>query len=77
MKTPLHVTLRQYRVASLVITIFFMYLTWDMWEWYKINHSTMKEWAAAGFVSIILFAAGTVKWSLESMAKRNEKDEQE
>lgn len=72
---PLHIKLKQYRVMSLFITAFFMTLTWDMWEWFQVNHHTLKDWTNASFSSLALLAAGAVKWSLENMAKRHEKDD--
>lgn len=71
----LHVFLRQFRVIAVILTAFFMYLTWDMWEWFQMNHDELKEWTVAGFSSLVLLAAGTVKWSLEQFFKKIEKDE--
>ena len=53
MKEPLHITIRKYRILAIFITAFFMFLTWDMWTWFKVNQGGMKEWAVAGFVSTI------------------------
>ena len=70
-----HIILRQYRVIAIILTGFFMWLTLDMWQWFKLHHDSMKEWAVGGFVSLALLAIGTVKWSLENFMKKVEKDE--
>jgi len=74
-KQPLHATLRHYRIVAIAITVFFMFLTWDMWQWFKDNQSTMDEASTAGFISLALFAAGVVKWSLENITKSQERDD--
>ena len=74
MKDPIYLALRRYRVAPLAITTFFAFLTWDMWAWFKSNHILMDEAATAGFISMMLPIAGSVKWSLENIAKGHEAD---
>lgn len=74
MNEPLYVRIKQYRIVAISITVFFMILTWNMWDWFQSNHKEMHEWANASFSSLALLAAGAVKWSLENMAKGYEKD---
>ena len=74
-KEPLHIVIRKYRVMPIALTLFFVWITIDMWFWYKANHQLMEEWSIAGFISLMLFAGGAVKWSLENFMKKIEIDE--
>jgi hypothetical protein len=71
----IHQILRQFRVVAVTLTVFFMYLTLDMWHWFQDNHTELKEWANGSFSALVLLAAGTVKWSLEQFFKKIEKDD--
>lgn len=75
MKKPFHIIMRQYRIAAILITIFFAWLTWDMWVFFKGHFTEMKEWVMVGFVSMNALAAGAVKWAMENFMKRIEKDD--
>ena len=61
----------------MLIIAFFMWLTFDMWEWFQINQKEMQEWVVAGFVSLVLATVGVLKFALESFMKKNEKDDEE
>ena len=71
----MHIVLRQYRIIAIILTIFFCWLTLDMWHWFQENHSELKEWVNASFSSLALLCAGAVKWSLENFMKKVEKDD--
>lgn len=75
MKQPLHIVLRQYRLAALAITFFVMVLLWDMWEWFKISAETMSVAAAGAYSSMSLAIIGIVKFSLDNFTKKTEKDD--
>lgn len=75
MRQPVHISLRQYRVAPVIITVFFMVLLWDMWEWFQGNHKELKDWTNTSFGALALAALGAVKWSLEQFFRKIEKDD--
>ena len=74
MKTPLHVKMKQYRVLYIFITVFFVWLGWDAWEWFKVEQGNMKEWAVAGFVSIYAAVIGALKFVLENSRQDSDHD---
>ena len=74
MKTPLHILIKQYRVIYIIVTLFFIWLAWDAWEWFKEDQHNMKEWAVAGFVSIYLAVIGVLKFVLENIRQDSEHD---
>ncbi len=65
-KIPLHITLKRYRILYISTTVFFMWLGFDGWHWFKENHSTMSESAAAGFIAIYLAIIGAIKYVMEN-----------
>lgn len=67
MKVPLYIKIKQYRIIYIAITLFFIWLGWDAWEWFKIEQHNMKEWAVAGFVSIYAAVIGVLKFVLENV----------
>lgn len=75
MRTPIHVLIRQYRLVALALTGFFMWLTVDMWQWFQENHKELSNGASAAYSSLALLAAGAVKWVLENVNKKSEKDD--
>lgn len=75
MKQPYHIILRQYRILPIAITIFFMNLSWSMWAWFQENHKELTDWANSSFISMALLALGSVKWSLEHMSRKQERDD--
>lgn len=74
---PLHLALKKYRVLAIFIIIFFAFLTWDMWQWYQLNHSLFTTQSASVFGSLILLAAGALKFALENIMKKYEADDHE
>ena len=74
-KQPLHIQLRQYRVMPIGITLFFMVLAWDMWGWFQGNHKELSDWANSSFIAMAGLALGALKWSLEHMTRKQEKDD--
>ena len=75
MKTPLYIILKNYRVLAITIIVFFAYLTMDMWHWYKGNHSTFTPESASVFASLVLLAGGALKFALENIMRKHEKDD--
>jgi|TARA_R110000822_G_scaffold10110_2_gene38540 FtsH-binding integral membrane protein len=73
-KTPFHLILKQYRVLYIIVTIFFLWLAWDAWDWFKISHEDMQEWTVAGFVSIYVTVIGVLKYVLENVRHDQGKD---
>ena len=61
-----YLILKRYRVLYIVITLFFMWLGHDAWQWFKDNHKDLSQAAAAGFVSIELAVIGALKYALEN-----------
>ena len=74
-RLPLHIVIRQYRVVPLIITLFFMWLTVDIVEFLKLHYDDIDNAVAGVFGSVVLLAGGSVKWSLEQMTKKQEKDD--
>jgi hypothetical protein len=70
----LHLTLKRYRVVSIAITLFFLWLGYDAWEWYKVNQATMSEASSASFAAIFLSIIGALKYVLENLNKGCEHD---
>lgn len=66
LKEPLYKILRRYQVIYVGVTLFFMWLGFSAWQWFKVNYSTMNEAAAAGFVSIFIAIIGALKYVLEN-----------
>ena len=75
MKRSGHILLRQYRVFPITITVFFMVLAWDMWQWFQGHHTELNDWANSSFIAMAGLALGAVKWSLENASKKAEKDD--
>lgn len=70
-----HITLRKYRVIPTVVTLFLMYLTWDMTQWYKEHFSDLVEWSNAPIVAYLSsLVAGLFKTSQIALQK-HEADE--
>lgn len=74
MKNDMHLILKRYRIIYVIITIFFLWLGWDAWSWYKTNHSMMSEASTAGFISIFLAVIGSLKYVLENLNKDDKDD---
>lgn len=74
MKTPLHIKIKQYRLIYITVTVFFLWLGADAWGWFKLNQSSMQEWAVAGFVSVYLAIIGVLKFVLENVRQDSEHD---
>lgn len=70
----LHIWLIKYRILYTSVTVFFIWLGWDAWDWFKDNHTELKEWAVAGFVSIYVAVIGALKFALENSRQNNEHD---
>jgi len=64
-----HKFIVKYRLIYLSVIAFFMIMTWDTIQWYKINHKELSEAAAAGFISIVLSLVGALKYALENLGK--------
>jgi len=75
MKTPGHIVIKQYRLIYLAITVFFLWLGYDAWEWFKENSNGLNEAAAAGFISIYLAVIGAFKYILENLRQDNHNDD--
>ena len=71
----LHQILRQFRVIAICMASFFMWWTIDMWHWYQENFKELTAASAGTFGSMVLLAAGTLKWTLEQFFKKVEKDD--
>lgn len=63
----IHEAIIKYRVVYIAVIVFFMIMTWDTIQWYKHNHLTLSEAAAAGFISIVLSLVGALKYALENL----------
>tara|TARA_R110000782_G_scaffold111390_1_gene201140 strand:- start:830 stop:1054 length:225 start_codon:yes stop_codon:yes gene_type:complete len=74
MKRPIHVLLKQYRILYILVTMFFLWLAWDAWEWFKLSHEDMREWTIAGFVSIYAAVIGVLKFVLENVRHDSDQD---
>ena len=70
-----HLYLKRYRVVEIIVIAFFLYLAWNQWEYYKSNQSEMLEWSLAGFISMNAATIGALKYALDSINKRHEKDD--
>ena len=74
-KEALHHQIKQYRAYSVVIILFSMYVTLDLIEFLKDNYTDMSQPAALAFSSIALATIAIVKYALEALMKRAEKDD--
>jgi hypothetical protein len=74
-KQPWHIILRQYRIMAIVLTAFFCILLWDMWSWFQVNFRELTDWANTAFIAMVVPIIATVKWSLENVIKKHEKDD--
>lgn len=70
-----HLVLIKYRVLYTAVTVFFIFLGWDAWGWFKQNHQALEEWSVAGFVSIYMAIIGALKFALENARRNNEYDQ--
>ena len=70
----MHIWLIKYRVLYIIITIFFLYVGYDAWDWFKGNQKELTEAGAAGFVSIYLAVIGALKYVLENAQKDDKHD---
>jgi TRAP-type C4-dicarboxylate transport system permease small subunit len=71
----LHILLKQYRALYIIITGFFLWLGWDAWDWFKLNHESLSEAAAAGFITIYIAVIGALKYALENSRQDSTHDE--
>lgn len=71
----LHRILLQYRVLAVSITVTFIYLALDMWAFYKENHTELETAGAGAFSALSLAIIGGLKFALDNISKRHEKDE--
>jgi len=71
----MHVKLKQYRVIYIIITVFFMWLGFDAWDWFKDNHGDLSQYSIAGFVSIYLAVIGGLKYVLENSRQDDKHDD--
>ncbi len=74
MEVPLYITLHRYRVIFVITTLFFMWLTYDMWTWFKMASGTptFTGEVAAGFGALALAAVAGVKFAMEQAVKKYE-----
>jgi len=77
MKTSMHIKFKQYRVIYVVVTVFFLWLGYDAWEWFKTNSGGLSQAAAAGFISIYLAVIGALKYILENLRQDSEHDKED
>ena len=74
MKNKRHILLKQYRIIYIVIVLFFIWLGWDAWQWFKFNHSALQEWNVAAFVSIYGAVIAALKFAMEKIQNDREHD---
>lgn len=74
-KNPLYVTLRKYRVIHIIVTVFLLYLTWDVWLFTKLSLATLSDWqvvpVSSAFLSLI---AGLFAISKDAINKQERDD---
>ena len=70
-----HVYLKRYRVMEVIIILFFLWLAYEEWVFFRDRHSDLKEWALAGFISLNAATIGALKYALDSKNKRHEADD--
>ena len=71
----IHKIIKRYRVLYIIITIFFMWLGYDAWDWFKDNHGGLSQYSVAGFVSIYLAVIGALKYVLENSRQDDKHDD--
>lgn len=70
-----HHALKQYRVYSVAIVLFFMYVTLRLLDFLEAHHATMTEAAAAGVISLALAVVGAIVKALEVFNRKAEQDD--
>lgn len=72
---PLHHVIKQYRLYSVIIVLFNMFVTLSLITFLKENYASMEQPAAIAFSSLALATIGVIKYALEALMQRAEKDD--
>jgi len=70
----LHIKIKQFRIVYISLLLFVCFMTFDMWEWYKLNADTIEAAGAGGFSAAFLAFAGMIKFGLEGLRQDSEHD---
>ena len=70
--TPFHTILKKFKVIQIVVLIFFLYLTWDMTEFYKSVALELKDWQVSPIFAYLTALIGVIKYCFESISKRED-----
>ena len=73
-KKPHHV-IKQYRLYTVAIVAFFMWMAASLLEFIETHHASMSEAAAAGVIGLAVTVVGAMVKSLEVINKRVEQDD--
>ncbi len=71
----LHTILKQFRVLAIAIILFFAILTWDMWQWYQINFTSLTIESGSTFAAMVALSGGALKMALSNIMGKHESDE--
>jgi hypothetical protein len=72
----LHWFLIKFRVMSISMLIFVMFLIWDMWEFYQTNFQQLDMSSGGAFGAAWLALIGIIKFCFDHILKAHEKDEE-
>jgi uncharacterized membrane protein len=69
-----HVYLQRYRVIAVAIVGFFIYQTYDLTMWYKLNFHDLNEWQNAPIVGLITGYVAALKYALSHITEKGPHD---
>lgn len=73
----LHVWLVRYRVLSIIVVFFSIWLTFDTWIFYKAHYNELKGVEGnTGVGLFLLTAVGLLKFAMDNVRKKHEGHEE-
>ena len=69
-----HIVIKQYRLIYILMLAFVCLMTWDMWNWYKINAESLEMASSGAFGAAFLAMIAIVKFGLEGLRQDSEHD---
>lgn len=71
----LHITIKEYRVLGTGMIMFSSYITFNMWDWFKDNHTLLTLESAGAFTAFAGLIVGLTKLAYDNLSKKHEADD--
>jgi 1,4-dihydroxy-2-naphthoate octaprenyltransferase len=69
---PLHQTLKQYRLISILSIVFLGYMMLEAWTFYEVQHLSMSTEGVAGFFTYVAALLGAFIKSINNIRDKHE-----